>query len=300
MKMKPENGCSDPSRSIDTYSLITTAKDEEDYIERTIQSVITQTRLPQKWLIVSDGSTDRTDEIAKEYESKFDFIELMHVSKEHKRNFASAIFAFNIGYEKIKDQSYTFIGNLDADVSFDSTFYERLIDRFNGNMQLGLAGGTIYEEYRGEYVPRRYNQSRVVPGATQVFRRECFESIGGYIPLPYGGADWVANLYAEMKGWRVETFPDLIVNHHRPTATAGGILKGALRLGLLDCSVGCHPLMEIFRCIRFIGVKPYMLYAFVRMMGFGYGCLKREKRMVPEEFTAYLRKVHLRRLKSII
>jgi glycosyltransferase involved in cell wall biosynthesis len=300
MKMKPDSGCSDPSRSIDKYVLITTAKDEESYIERTIHSVIAQTRLPEKWLIVSDGSTDRTDEIVKDYESKAGFIELMHVSKEHKRNFASAIFAFNIGYEKIKEEAYTFIGNLDADVSFDTTFFERLIDRFNGNMQLGLAGGTIYEEYRGEYVPRKYNQSTAVPGAVQLFRRECFESIGGYIPMPYGGADWVANLYVEMKGWRVETFPDLIVYHHRPTAAAGGMLKGAFRLGLLDCSVGCHPLMEIFRCVRFIGVKPYMFHALVRMMGFGYGCLKSEKRLVPEELVAYLRKKHLRRLKSIV
>jgi hypothetical protein len=300
-----EAGCHDGGAAMENHSyhrryvLITAAKNEEGYIEGTIKSVIAQGVRPHKWVIVSDGSTDRTDEIVKTYEAQYNFIIHMKLAGQQKRHFGSQVNAINLGYGKFANEEFEYVGNLDADISFDSAYYETLIHRFEQNSRLGLAGGYIYEESRGAYYPRPFNHPDSVPHAIQLFTRKCYESIGGYIPLPYGGPDWVAVVSARMKGWDVRAFEDLVVYHHRPTASADGILKGAFRQGLMDYNLGCHPALEFLRCCRRMGVRPFMLYALSRMTGFGFACLKREKRQVSSEFIEYLRKEEVGRLRSL-
>ena len=118
------------------YVLITAARNEEAYIEKTINSVISQTILPRKWVIVSDGSTDRTDQIVNKYAAKHDFIQLVHISGSTQRNFRSKVNAINIGYERLKHIEYEFIGILDADVSFKSDYFESILREFQKNPKL--------------------------------------------------------------------------------------------------------------------------------------------------------------------
>lgn len=281
------------------YVLITAARNEQAYIEKTIISVINQSILPKKWIIVSDGSTDRTDQIVKKYVKQYHFIQHFIVNGDAKRNFGSMVRAFNTGHEQLKYIDYEFIGNLDADISIESDYYQSILEKFQENTRLGLAGGFIYEQHNGKYESRKFNSNKSVPHAIQLFRRECFESIGGYIPLKYGGVDWCAEVMARMNGWHVESFPEIKVLHHRRTLAAEGVLKGAFRQGLMDFSVGSHPLFEVFKCMSRVRGKPFLIYAVLRLTGFIWACYRRENREVSSKFVMYLRREQMQRVYNL-
>lgn len=174
--------------SNDMYVLITPALNEEKHIDKTIKAVLGQTILPAKWVIISDGSTDRTDEIVEHYSNKHEFIYYLRLDRDKaSTDFASKVNAFNKGYEKLKGIDYLYVGNVDADVSFDSGFFEDMLKEFKNNAKLGIAGGFIFEEDKGQLKSVHGNDIRLVSGQVQLFRRECYESIGGYQPITVGG-----------------------------------------------------------------------------------------------------------------
>jgi biofilm PGA synthesis N-glycosyltransferase PgaC len=271
------------------YVLVTAAYNEEGYIEKTIQAVVAQTVLPMRWAIVSDGSTDRTDEIVLSYAARYPFIQLVRVQEEHARNFAAQVHAIELGCKSLKALDYKFIANLDADLSFEPTYYSRLIEKFHEDPNLGLAGGYVCEEKNGKFESRAGNRDYSVPHAVQMFRRDCFESVGGYLALPYGGPDWHALVVARMRGWGVKAFADLPVFHHRPTGTADRIMRHLFRQGRMDYSLGSYPPFEVLKLIRRFPNKPYVTGALVRLCGFAVGYLTGEKRPVTREFIQFLR-----------
>src|SRR5579884_853164 len=138
-----------------SYALITAAHNEEAYIGKTLSSVTSQTVLPAKWIIVSDGSTDRTDEIVRRYAREFAFIHLLRREKHSPRDFASKVFALNAAMKMIENEDYPFVGHLDADISFGPNYFFELFRKFEEDPLLGLAGGFIYEEVNGRFMPIR-------------------------------------------------------------------------------------------------------------------------------------------------
>jgi glycosyltransferase involved in cell wall biosynthesis len=281
------------------YVLITPARNEEAYIEKTIQAVIFQTVLPKKWVIVSDGSIDRTDEIVNNYVAKHNFMELVKTSGYAKRNFGSKNKAINLGYTLLKDIEYEYIGNLDADVSFDSSYYENILSKFQSNKKIGIAGGVRYDLCNGKFekVIRSRNS---VAGAFQLFRCECYETIGGYISLKYGGMDAVAEIMARMHGWKVESFPEIEVFHYRPTGTGtGNILNARFRNGVRDYLIGYHPLFQTLRVLRRTLKRRFLIGSFCWMCGYYWAALLRYKRPVSDDFIKYLRSEQITRLRSV-
>lgn len=278
------------------YVLITAARNEQDYIEHTLRSVVSQTLPPIRWVVVSDGSTDRTEEMVRDYASRYSFIRLISVPGERKRNFGAKARSVNLGFAKLRDLSFDFVGNLDADVAFDTNYYHRLLARFETRERLGLAGGARYD-----WVGRRFVRVRCAPdsvgGPFQFFRRECFESIGGYLPLPYGGVDTVAEVMVRMMGWEVRTFSDLTVFHYRLTGRAkGSLLKTRFHNGFRDYLIGYHPIFQLLRCLRGLGDYPYLLGGMAWWMGYLYPFLLGWQRPVPSRFVAYLRREQRRKL----
>ncbi len=290
-----------PMMAGDSYVLVTAAYNEGGFIENTIRSVIAQEVPPAKWVIVSDGSTDNTDEIVKRYAAQHTFIQLYRITEDHPRNFAAQVNAINAGMAQLKSIDYEFIGNMDADVTMDPSYFKLLLGKFKSDPKLGLGGGMIYEQdVDGKFKSRKTNSRTSVAHACQLFRKECFASVGGeYIALPYGGPDTYAETTARMKGWHVESFEDLIMFHHRPTGSAGGLLKSCFRQGKMDYSLGALPLFEILKLASRVWVKPYLLGSVVRFAGFVHSYFKREQRAVPNEFMSYLRKEQRLRLTSL-
>lgn len=279
-----------------SYVLLTAAFNEEMYIEETIKSVLAQTVLPQTWVIVSDGSTDRTDEIVRGYAEKYSFIRFLRRNKDHNRGFASKVLALRAGLQGLTLGECQFIGHLDAHISLNPSYFRRLLKRFEEDPRLGIAGGWYVEKIGGQLRPALGSSVRSVPGGTQMFRRACYEDVGMLLPIEYGGEDWYAEIMARKCGWQVRSFPELPVLHLRETGTASSILRYCYHQGFADFSLGSHPLFEFAKVARRIAWRPPILGALARLSGFLMAHIS-GKRMAPPDLVAFLRKEQIGRLR---
>jgi glycosyltransferase involved in cell wall biosynthesis len=272
------------------YALITAARDEDMYIEKTIRSVISQIILPEKWVIVSDGSIDHTDEIVSRYTAKNKFIILIHTNKHNTRNFTSKVDAIKTGYARLKDSQYDFLGILDADVSFAPNYYECVIQEFQKNPKLGIAGGLISDVCDGKCIQWLTRLGSSVGGPIQMFRRQCYEDIGGLKPLEQGGEDAVAEFMARMHGWEVTTFPNVKVSHYRRIGTQGrSIWHARFIFGVREYLIGYHPIFEIAKCIRRVVQSPYVIGSLLWLIGYFWASLRRYKRTLSQDIIKFIR-----------
>jgi poly-beta-1,6-N-acetyl-D-glucosamine synthase len=278
------------------YVLITPARNEATLIELTIKSMVEQTVQPIKWIIVSDGSTDGTDGIVKKYAAEYKWIELVRTPERTERHFAGKVHAFNAGYERVKDLQYDIIGSLDADISFEKDYFSFLLRKFAENPNLGV-GGTPFSEGSHHY-DYRFTSIEHVSGACQLFRRECFEEIGGYIPIKGGGIDWTAVTTARMKGWKTKTFIEKVCIHHRNIGTGkGALLTSRFRFGKQDYYLGGHPLWEVFRSLYQMKTKPYIFGGLFLFLGYFWAFLRKVERPVSRELIDFRQKEQMHRLK---
>lgn len=279
-----------------TYVLVTPARNEAKFIELTLKSVVAQTVRPLKWVIVSDGSTDGTDEIVSRYAAEHSWIELARMPERHERHFAGKIYAFNTGYAKVKDLPYEVIGSLDADISFDPDYFSFLLRKLAESASLGLVG-TPFKDI-GPIYDYRFVNIEHVSGACQLFRRECFEDIGGYVPVKGGGVDYVAVVSARMKGWTTRTFPEMLCFHHREMGTAEhGVWTARFRYGVKEYALGNHPLWQLSRAAYQMTKRPFFIGGLALLLGYLSAFLRRMERPVHDEFVAFCRREQMNRLK---
>lgn len=282
------------------YVLITPARNEEAFIEKTIESVAKQTVLPLKWVIVNDGSTDETGKIVRRFLGEYPWIELIEFPIRKERNFAAKVFAFNAGQESVKNLDYEVIANLDADVSFGADHFEFLLNEFRKDPRLGVAG-TIFREDDYSSETDSFEGENHVSGQCQLFRRRCFEEIGGYQPNKAGGIDWMAVTTARMMGWKTRSFREKWFYHHRKLGTAErGRLKSSFSYGEKDYYLGGHPVWEAFRVAFRMTRKPYLVDGLALGSGFVWAFLSRQKRAVSKDLMKFHRKEQMRKLKSIL
>lgn len=283
-----------------TYVLITPARNEEAFIEKTIESMIRQTVLPKKWVIVDDGSTDSTAEIVRRYLQQHPWMELVQMPQRRDRSFAAKVGAFNAGYERVKDLQWEIIGNLDGDISFEPDHFEFLAGKFATDATLGV-GGTVFHEEGYSSDKDSFEGQAHVAGQCQLFRRQCWEQIGGYIPHRAGGIDWMAVVTARMRGWKTESFRERWFFHYRRLGTAErGVLASLFSYGQKDYYLGGHPLWEIFR-VAYRATKPPLIVGGAALgAGYGWALLRRVPRPVSNELMAFHRKEQMRKLRVIL
>ena len=286
-------------KNLPTYVLITPARNEAEFIELTIQSVVAQTVKPLRWVIVSDGSTDGTDEIVAKYAADHAWIELVRLPERRERNFAGKVLAFNAGYAKVTGLPYDIIGNLDGDVSFEPDYFEFLLAKFAEIPSLGV-GGTPFREGSFQY-DYRFTSIEHVSGQCQLFRRKCFQDIGGYVARQIGGIDHVAVISARMKGWQTRTFLEKPYVHQRKmgTATQNRFLV-PLKVGRSDYLLGSHPLWHFFRCIYQSTRRPYGLGGVMRLLGFFWAMLTFCEKQVPADLVKFRRREQMHRLRRFL
>jgi glycosyltransferase involved in cell wall biosynthesis len=281
------------------YVLITPARNEAQYIELTIQSVVAQTARPVKWVIVSDGSTDGTDEIVGSYAADHSWMELVRMPERRERNFAGKVHAFNAGRARVADLGFEVIGNLDADVTFEAEHFQFLVAKFAENSQLGVVGAPFREgTHQYDY---RFTNIENVWGGCQLFRRKCFEDIGGYAPVKGGCIDHIAVVSARMKGWKTRTFTEKICLHHREMGTAQqGALAAKFKTGAKDYSVGNHPVWQLFRMFYQMTQPPFVMGGLALGSGYAWSMVRRLKRPVSHDLVAFTRREQMQRLSRFL
>jgi biofilm PGA synthesis N-glycosyltransferase PgaC len=282
-----------------TYVLITPARNEAEFIELTLKSMVGQTNRPLKWIIVSDGSTDGTDDIVRKYAADNPWIELLRMPERAERHFAGKVHAFNTGYAKAKEFNPDVIGNLDADVSIEPDHFQYLLSKIAENPEIGV-GGSPFREGSVQY-DYRFSNIENVWGGCQLFRRECYEAIGGYTPVKGGGVDHIAVVSARMRGWKTRTFTDKVCIHHRQMNTAQqGALKAKFKLGAKDYSFGNHPAWELFRMLYQTTNPPFILGGLALGAGYFWSMFRRKEISVSREVVAFTRREQMQRLRKFI
>jgi glycosyltransferase involved in cell wall biosynthesis len=283
------------------YILITPSRNEARLIEHTLKSVVSQTVLPLKWVVVNDGSTDATAEIVARYAERYSWIELVNRPVGQERHFAAKVHAFNAGLERVKQLQYDIIGNLDADVSLDTDHFEFLLSKFGQDSRLGVAG-TVFTEPDGyNSATDSFEGQTYVSGQCQIFRRQCFEEIGGYVPSKAGGIDWMAVTTARMIGWKTRSFREKSFLHHRVLGTADrGIVASNYAYGKKDYILGGHPLWQIFRCTYRMTKRPFVVGGVALFAGYWVAFLSRLERPVSPELMRFHRAEQMLKLKNIV
>ena len=282
------------------YVLITPARNEEAFIEKTIQSMLRQTVLPTKWVIVNDGSIDTTASIVGRYLSEYGWMEMVEMPKHGDRSFAAKVHCFNAGYERVKSLEYEVIGNLDADISFDEDHFEFLLSKFKEDSNLGVAG-TIFKEEGYSSETDSFEGHNHVAGGCQLFRRRCFGEISGYIPNKAGGIDWIAVTTARMMGWKTRSFREKSFFHHRHLGMAErSVFAASFSYGEKDYYFGGHPVWELFRVAYRMTKRPYLIGSIVLGLGYFWAFLRQMERPVSDELMRFHRREQMLKLKIIL
>jgi glycosyltransferase involved in cell wall biosynthesis len=276
------------------YVIITPVRDEEAYLQNTIESMVIQTILPTEWVIVNDGSTDRTGQIIDEYAGRYPWIRGIHrANRGFRKAGGGVVDAFNDGYRVLACKDWDYIIKLDGDLSFDPDYFERCFAYFDSESRLGVGGGVMcyIEDGKKSF---ESNPAFHVRGATKIYKRACWDAIGGFWPAP--GWDTMDEVKASMLGWTTKSFPDLHLLHHRYTGAAAGTWANLVKNGRANYVCGYHPLFMLLKCIRRLRFKPYVVGSIALLYGFLSGYFQRIPQVNESATIKYLRKQQLARL----
>jgi biofilm PGA synthesis N-glycosyltransferase PgaC len=278
------------------YLVITPARNEAENIPHTIRSMVGQTLCPSRWVIVNDGSTDTTGAIIDAAAREHDWITAVHrPDRGYRKQGGGVVETFYDGYARVAREPWDFLIKFDADLSFEPDYFARCLRKFREEPKLGIGGGMISHEVVGRLVSESPGDPAFhVRGATKIYRRECWEAIGGLLPAP--GWDTIDELKANMLGWTTRTFADVSLRHHRYTGSADGTWKNVVKFGLANYITGYHPLFMLVKCCKRALQPPYGLGAVGLAWGFCKGYLQGVARVPDPELIRYVRRQQINKL----
>ena len=271
------------------YIIISPVRNEEEFIEKTIKSVVNQTKKPQEWIIVDDGSTDKTADIINGYVNKYNWIKI--ISQEDRGFYfpgTGVVNTFYKGYDNISQNSWDFIVKLDCDLSFEEDYFEKLIHEFEINPKLGIASGLTFIPSNGKMISEKVQDDHPV-GPSKVYRRKCFEDINGLKPIP--GWDLADLLSAQMNGWETKCFDKFKICHYRKTGSRRtDISRGMFLWGRLHYRYGYGILYTFMKSIYRLTEKPIIIGGISIFLGYLYAFITFEDRLFDKEMRKFLRK----------
>jgi hypothetical protein len=315
------------------YVVLSPVRNEAEYLPETIRCMAAQAARPTEWILVNDGSTDATGSIIDAAAAQHAWIKPIHRRDRGFRQAGGGVMeAFYDGYAKLstltqpatppiqhsstpplrdsptplpdnpqpsttipQPTAWSFLVKLDGDLSFSADYFQECLDRFAADPKLGIGGGTICNQVNGALeVESKIDPAFHVRGATKIYRRACWEQIGGLIRAP--GWDTVDEVKANMLGWSTRTFPELKLVHHRPAGQAYGQLSNLLKNGRANYVAGYHPLFMLLKCLRRLFEKPYLVEGCGLWVGFVGAYLKRVPRVADKAVIKYFRRQQMNRL----
>lgn len=281
--------------NLTNYVVITPVRDEEEHLASAIESMAQQTVLPSEWVIVNDGSTDGTAAILDQYASRYPWIKAVHrANRGFRKSGGGVVEAVNDGYSVLTGRAWDFIVKFDGDLTFEPTYFERCFDEFARDPKLGIGGGVIC--YVSDDGQKSFESAPAfhVRGATKIYRRACWEGIGGLRPVP--GWDTFDEVKANSLGWTTRSFPDLHLVHHRETGAADGSWRTCVKYGRANYICGYHPLFMAGKCLGYLRKRPYVTGAVGLVCGFVSGYLKNIPQVDDRPAIQYLRRQQMQRL----
>jgi glycosyltransferase involved in cell wall biosynthesis len=272
----------------DSFAIVSPVRNEADFLPKTIEAIVSQTIRPLSWVIVDDGSTDDTLAIAQKAASQYSFIKaISRPDRGFRLAGTGVIEAFYDGYNLLKDEPWDFLVKMDADVTFDPTYFEECYERFKSDPKLGIGGGTICSLKSNVLQPESVDPAFHVRGATKIYRRECWDGIGGLIRAP--GWDTLDEVKANMLGWTTLTFPEIRLLHFRPAGEAYGRWSNWTKNGMANYILAYHPLFMFLKCCKRMFVKPYVLSAIGLFFGYFKGYVTNRAQVDDRELIRYFR-----------
>jgi poly-beta-1,6-N-acetyl-D-glucosamine synthase len=276
------------------YVVITPVRDEEQYLPRTIDSMLRQTVYPSEWVIVNDGSQDKSGQIIDDACRKYQWIRAVHLKDRGYRKWGAGIIeAFYAGFRTLTRQDWEFMSKLDGDLSFDPGYFEGAINKFKTNPNIGIGGGVLYHYKNGKRILERHPKFHV-RGGVKIFRRACWEALGGLWVGP--GSDTVDEVKANMLGWTTASFTDLHMIHHRPTGGSWGCWGGLTKDGKIDYVYGSHPAFLMAKSVVRLVRRPYVVGSVALFCGYVTAYIQRIPRVDDPALIQYLRRQQLNRL----
>ena len=273
---------------------MTPVRDEEEFIALTMECMLRQSLRPVEWVIVNDGSTDNTGVVIDQYARQHPWIHAVHrPNRGFRKAGGGVVEAFNDGYASIAARDWDFVVKFDGDLSFEPGYFQKCFEYFEQEPDLGIGGGVICHIRDGRESVEA-NPSFHVRGATKIYRKACWEALGGLWPAP--GWDTFDEVKANRLGWTTHSFADLHLTHHRETGTAEGIWAGLVKNGRANYICGYHPLFMLGKCMSRLFRRPYLIGSIALSYGFITGYWKRIPQVNDPLTIAYLRRQQLGRL----
>lgn len=282
--------------------IITPVRNEAAHIERVARGLAEQTRPPARWVVVDDGSDDDTPEILRRLAAEIDFIDVVSTPPGFTRKsadrlaVAAAPRAFNYGLQTVEPGAlarFTHIGKLDGDVELRSNYYETILDEFARDPGLGIAGGMILERHGDDWSPTS-SAADHVRGALKLYRRDCFEAIGGVRERL--GWDGIDEVLARMHGFDTRSVERAEALHHRHTGSADGRLRGHARWGEAHWILHHGALWTVMRAGKTAGTRPRGLSGVAYLYGYTRAAVRRVPRVEIEGYGRFVRAEQRRRM----
>jgi glycosyltransferase involved in cell wall biosynthesis len=271
------------------YLVVTPVKDEERYVEHTLRSMASQTIKPVRWIIVDDGSSDRTPDLIESFAQKHGFIHVVRSPQGQPRGPGPAVVrAFNRGLDEAGRLGidYDFVVKLDCDLSFEPDYFERLLAEFGANPKLGIASGVYWEARDGVNWREIEMPAYHAAGASKVIRRVCWEQIYGFIPSR--GWDTVDEIRAISHGWETTHFRELRIKHWKTEGTGIGKIRTNAMHGEIYYLTGGGVVFFLLKVLARARSRPYVAGALSMVWGYWRTKFSGRKRLVtPEEARCY-------------
>lgn len=278
-----------------TYSIITPIKNEIENIQKTINSVVNQFILPFEWIIIDDGFNDGSEIIIGNAAEKYNWIKVIKCEANILRDYSSrVVFLFNFGYEHLS-KKVDFISKLDADVSFEPTFYKNILEAFNNNPKLGIASGHLTINRIPKNMKTRFTCTR---GATKIYRTTCLEDIGGIIS--FQGWDTLDNVAARSKGWEVAIISEYFEHLKEEGSKVGNKYYSSFRSGFYNRSIPYLWSYFLAKILSKITSRPIIIGSFLQLAGYIKGRYFNNVRPFPEFIIKQLHFEQKETLKSFL
>jgi len=276
------------------YVVISPIRNEGDHLDEVIGAVAAQTLRPTEWILVNDGSTDATGAIADRWASTHDWIKVVHRRDRGGRSQGTGVMeAFYEGFAIMKTNAWEFIVKLDGDIVVPPGYFEGCFAEFTKDPKLGIGGGTV------DHLDEGISKTELHPvfhvrGATKIYRRACWDGLGGLIKSP--GWDTLDELKAQFLGWNTRTFPELRVLHRRHTGAADGSWRDAVKNGTANYVSAYHPLFMLMKCLKRFPERPVGIQALGLAYGFTRAYMRRTPRVTDRALIKFIRRQQLRKL----